>query len=244
MAVSCRRSIVVIENFYADAHAIRAYALRQHFYTPYQDEQDVDSGRVRATWWASAFREADECPFKSSQRLIEALERAVGEPIDLEHWRASFPLDGNSKPTRRAVTVGQTCVWNCCFHVKPDNGQRLGDGVHNHVTDSWNSVGGQGWAGIIYLSPVAPLEGGLHLWRNVEAERNFDWMTPAEDWELVDSFGNVFNRLVLVRGDVPHSGAAGWGNRLDEGRMYQTFFFRTSHDRDRWPDVRVSGIGL
>jgi hypothetical protein len=225
--VRARRSIVVVENFYADAEAVRAYALRQGYYTPYEDDEDVRSGRVQATWWASSFREPDECPFKSSDGLITALEHAVGERIDRDHWRASFPLDEDSKPMRRAPTTGHTCAWNCCFHVKPDNGQRLGDGVHNHVTDNWNGVGAEGWAGIIYLSPVAPLEGGLHLWRNVEAGHDFDWMTPAENWELVDVFGNLFNRLILVRGDVPHSGAAGWGNRLEEGRMYQTFFFRT-----------------
>jgi hypothetical protein len=240
--VGARRSIVVVEGFYRDANAVRDYALRQQYYTPYEDEEDVRAGRVRATWWASSFRLPAECPFKSSEILINALERAVGERIDGEHWRAPFPLDSNSKPVRRAPVDGQTCVWNCCFHVKPDNGQQLGDGVHNHVTDSWNAVGTQGWAGIIYLSPVAPVEGGLKLWRNVEPARNYDWMTSAENWELVDSLGNVFNRLILVRGDVPHSGAAGWGERLEEGRMYQTFFFRTIADGTHWPVVSLPAI--
>jgi hypothetical protein len=45
--------------------------------------------------------------------------------------------------------------------------------------------------------------------RPVRPEAQFDWMTPAENWQLVDSFGNVFNRLILVRGDVPHSRADG-----------------------------------
>jgi len=182
----------------------------------------------------------DDCPFKSSQRLIEALEHAVGETIDMEHWRAPFPLDADSKPLRHLGKETRTCLWNCCFHVKPDNGQQLGAGVHNHVTDKWNSVGPDGWAGIIYLSPVAPVEGGLHLWRNVEPERQYDWMTPAENWELIDSFGNVFNRLVLVRGDIPHSGARGWGDRLENGRMYQTFFFKTVPTRNVWPLAMAS----
>jgi hypothetical protein len=127
--------------------------------------------------------------------------------------------------------------------VKPDNGQQLGEGVHNHVVDGWNAVGPEGWAGLIYLAPNAPLEGGLHLWRNKEAIRTYDWMTPAENWELIDSVGNLFNRLILVRGDIPHSGAGGWGNSLDSGRMYQTFFFRTRTRQRLWP-VSMPEIGF
>lgn len=221
-----RRSIIAIEGFYRDPLAVRAYALGRRYYTPYEDPVAVASGRRAATWWASAYAEPDACPFKSSRPLIEALERAVGAPVDLDHWRAPFPVDADSRPLDPG-RGRRSCLWNCCFHVKPDNGQQLGHGVHNHVTDAWNSVGEDGWAGIIYLAPDAPVTGGLHLWRNVDPARRFDWMTPPEDWELVDSFGNVFNRLLLVRGDIPHSGAGGWGERLEDGRMYQTFFFRT-----------------
>ena len=99
------------------------------------------------------------------------------------------------------------------------------------MTDQWNGVGPDGWAGVLYLSPDPPIDGGLHLWRSVTPERRYDWMTPAENWQKIDSMGNVFNRLILVRGDVPHSGAGGWGTRLDEGRLYQTFFIRTHATR-------------
>jgi hypothetical protein len=230
-----RRSIVVIERFYRNPDAVREHALRQRFYLPYESERAVRAGRQRATWWASRFRDADDCPFKSSPTLVASLEQAVGESIDTAHWRGTFPLESDFKPPRYLVDEPPTCLWNCCFHVKPDNGQQLGGGVHNHVTDSWNAVGPEGWAGIIYLSRGAPLEGGLHLWRNKDLARQFDWMTPAENWELVDSLGNVFNRLLLVRGDIPHSGARGWGDRLDNGRMYQTFFFKTKPRKRAWP---------
>jgi hypothetical protein len=60
-------------------------------------------------------------------------------------------------------------------------------------------------------------------------------MTAPANWQSLDSFGNLFNRLVLVRGDIPHSGARGWGRTLDEGRLYQTFFFRTHAASAPWP---------
>jgi hypothetical protein len=230
-----RRSIVVLEGFYRDAQAIRNYALRQRYYLPYQDEEDVHAGRARSTWWASCFRNYDECPFKSSKPLIEALESAVGETIDMEHWRASYPVDATWKPLQDRVDGKHSCLWNCCFHVKPDNRQQLGDGVHSHAVDGWNSVGPDGWVGLIYLTPSAPIDGGLHLWKNFDPMKQLDWMTPAENWQRIDTFGNLFNRLILVRGDVPHSGAGGWGDSLESGRMYQTFFFRTFPRQTLWP---------
>jgi len=237
-----RRSIVVLDGFYRDPDAVRAYALRQDFYLPYETDAEVADGRKRPTWWASVFQDAKTCPFKASAALRDVLERAVGEPLDTGHWEAGFPVDASGRPLPDAGTGPRGCLWNCCFHVKPDNGQRLGDGVHNHVTDSWNAVGPDGWAGIVYLDPDAPVTGGLHLWRNRDPEHRFDWMTPAADWRLVDTFGNVYNRLLLVRGDVPHSGAGGWGDRLENGRMYQTFFFRTRPRPADW-SVAVPEVG-
>lgn len=238
MTAKSRRSIIVIDNFYHDPYAIRNYALKQSYYTPYQDEEAVYAGRVRATWWASRFRRYEDCPFKSSKRFINALENAVGEPIDMNDWCAPYPVNLASKPELSSTESPHSSLWNCCFHVKPDNNQRLGDGIHSHTdADSWNAAGTDGWAGIIYLSPRPPLEGGLHLWRNINPLRQYDWMTPAHNWELVDSFANLFNRLILVRGDVPHSGACGWGDSLETGRMFQTFFFRTTIKQGIWPVV-------
>jgi hypothetical protein len=236
-----RRTIVVIDDFYRDPDAVRRYALEQDYYTPYEDTADVLSGKVRPSWWATKFRPASECPFKSSGRLLAALEAAVGETIRRVHWRATFPVDAESKPIKDADRT-QACLWNCCFHVKPDNGQQVGEGVHNHVTDRWNAVGVRGWAGIIYLNPDAPSEGGLHLWQNVDPQHKFQWMTSPPEWRLMDSFANQYNRLTLVRGDLPHSGAGGWGDSLESGRLYQTFFFRTRSPEGPWPDASVAGV--
>ena len=159
--------------------------------------------------------------------MIAALEEATNETIDIEHWKRSFPITPEGKPSPLCTHAVRSCVWNCAFHFKTDSGQELGSGVHNHVTDQWNGVGVDGWAGIIYLAPDAPLAGGLKLWRNKDATHQFDWMTPKENWEQIDDFGNIYNRLILCRDNLPHSGANGWGDSLETGRLYQTFFFRT-----------------
>jgi hypothetical protein len=221
-----RTSVIVVENFYADPHAVRDYALRQRYYYPYQPDADVRSGRARFSWMSSWFKPAAECPFKSSAALIQRLERVTGDRIDMDHWNRGFPITGEGKADPACAEVPHSCLWNCAFHFKPEVYQPLGEGVHNHVTDRWNGVGQDGWSGLVYLTPDAPLPGGLKLWRNRDPERNFDWMTPRENWELVDDLGNVFNRLLLCRGNTPHSGAAGWGTSPEDGRLYQTIFFQ------------------
>lgn len=221
-----RSSVIIVDNFYANPTAVREYALKQRYYYPYQPEADVRSGRRRVTWMSTRFKPASECPFKSSLELIGALEYLTGDCIDLDQWNFPFPVDREGKPRPGYRRQATSCLWNCCFHFKPDTGQELGEGVHNHVVDSWNAVGEDGWAGLLYLAPDAPLRGGLKLWRNVDPAHNYDWMTPKENWELIDDLGNVPNRLLLCRGSIPHSGARGWGASLTDGRLYQTFFFR------------------
>jgi len=46
-------------------------------------------------------------------------------------------------------------------------------------------------------------------------------------WELVDRIGNVYNRLVLYRGDHFHISLDYFGQDLYDGRLFQTFFFNT-----------------
>jgi len=216
-----RKSIVVADNFYDDLHAVRKYALECEWYAPYRE------GGRRPTWYSTRYQAAADCPFKSSSELIDTLEQLTGDSIDLEDWKAAFPTgpDGRADFTEGACPAGT--LWNCSFHFKPEwNRQRPGEGVHNHVVDEWNGVGIDGWAGLIYLDPMAPLDGGLKLWRNIDPSHNLDWMTPADNWELIDDLGNVANRLILHRGNLPHSGTAGWGETAEEGRLYQTFFFK------------------
>jgi hypothetical protein len=224
-----RKSIVVVDNFYDDLDAVRRYALTSQWYTPYEPPGGA------ASWSSTRYREAADCPFKSSARLIQTLEDLTGDRIDLDDWKATFPTtpDGRadmSPEVRRAGTL-----WNCTFHFKPArNRQRIGQGVHNHVVDAWNGVGVEGWAGLVYLDPRAPLDGGLRLWRNIDPAHDLDWMTDPANWELIDTFGNVANRLILHRGSLPHSGSAGWGELPENGRLYQTFFFKvepTVHPR-------------
>ena len=218
-----RTDIITVNNFYKDPDAVVRYAQGLQYYYPYE-KGDVPA-EVKKGWMSSYFQKANECPFKSSRALIQRLEQITGEEIDLEHWNKDFPVGEKQNLLENFRSYDRTCRWNCCFQVKflP---QDEGAGVHNHTTDSWNSAGEAGWAGIIYLNKDAPLDAGLRLWKNKFGQPS-EWMTPAERWQLIDKFANVFNRLILCRGDIPHSGGSGFGDSIYNGRLFQTFFFKT-----------------
>lgn len=93
--------------------------------------------------------------------------------------------------------------------------------------DSFNT-----WAGVLYLTPDAPLSGGTALYRHKQTGHITDrgeFYHPQDytKWEIVDRVGNVFNRLVLYRGNMFHASVDYFGSNLEDGRLIQTFFFST-----------------
>ena len=103
------------------------------------------------------------------------------------------------------------------------------------------------WAGVLYLTPNAPLTGGTGLFKHKETglykiPRNEDGSVNKEltDYiykdsqdmtkcEMMDFVGNVFNRLVIYQGDIFHTSLDYFGTDMYNGRLFQTFFFDTKN---------------
>lgn len=101
------------------------------------------------------------------------------------------------------------------------------------------------WAAVCYLTPNAPLSAGTGLFKHkptgcTMAPKNEDGTYNQEllkeiykdsqdmtKWELVDRLANVYNRLVMYRGDHFHMSLDYFGQDLYDGRLFQTFFFDT-----------------
>jgi hypothetical protein len=103
------------------------------------------------------------------------------------------------------------------------------------------------WAAVCYLTPNAPVSAGTGIFRHKET----GWMTydykrqydenynkqapPGHDmqdytkWEMVDRVGNIFNRLIMYRADNYHVSLDYFGKDINDGRLFQVFFFNTEH---------------
>jgi hypothetical protein len=101
------------------------------------------------------------------------------------------------------------------------------------------------WAGVCYLTPNAPLSAGTGLFKHKatgltshpykadgtpDNELMNEIYKDSQDyttWEMTDRLANVYNRLVIYRGDYFHASLDYFGRDQYDGRLFQTFFFNT-----------------
>lgn len=108
--------------------------------------------------------------------------------------------------------------------------------------ESWIHHDSTGWAGVLFLTPNAPIETGTGTFRHKKTQiGTWDGVTDSpsdfnrqrhlrdmSEWEATNLAGNVFNRLVLYNGHMYHrSIVPGFGTDKYTGRLFQTFFFDT-----------------
>ena len=103
-------------------------------------------------------------------------------------------------------------------------------------TDGFNN-----WAGVLYLTPNAPVDSGTGIFKFKEGDIRFESDAIEQEkkkildensqdytkWELVDKVGNVFNRLVLFNSKQYHASLEYFGTNKENGRLFQVFFFST-----------------
>jgi hypothetical protein len=95
----------------------------------------------------------------------------------------------------------------------------------------------QSHAGIIFLTPNAPVESGIQLVRskvtgarqpstdpNTSATYSGNLLDPTK-WEAVDKIGNIYNRLILWNGRLNHAPSCYFGTELANARLFWMFFF-------------------
>lgn len=136
--------------------------------------------------------------------LKEEFERIIGRPIT--RWE-DHGMNGRFQYSK----AGEPLVYHC-----------------DHQT----------WAGMLYLTPNAPPQCGTNTYqlrgtdiRHIShpdiqscfkpGSRNFD-KTP---FEMVDSFGNVYNRLVIFNAGYLHSASEYFGFTPENSRLWHMFFF-------------------
>jgi hypothetical protein len=95
-------------------------------------------------------------------------------------------------------------------------------------TDHYNT-----WAGVLYLTPNAPLSGGTGIYQYKKTGATIASQLPEYEsqditkWELCDIIANRYNRLVLYRSEQFHTSLDYFGSDLNTGRLFQLFFITT-----------------
>jgi len=95
---------------------------------------------------------------------------------------------------------------------------------------------GQTWAAMIYLNPDAPYCTGTSLFASKNGARRTSDPNFTDDvfaggfydetkFELVDSIGNVFNRLFIFDAQNIHAASKYFGQTKEDSRLFHIFFF-------------------
>jgi hypothetical protein len=97
----------------------------------------------------------------------------------------------------------------------------------------------QSYAGAIYLTPDAPVETGTSFYRSKKfkevrkchvndsnyGEVFMGGFYDKTNFELIDSIGNVYNRLTLWNAKLIHSASQYFGTEKNNSRLFHLFFF-------------------
>lgn len=175
------------------------------------DEFLDNPDEVRAVALAQPFEKMHCAGLRTQQRFLhlapyrERFEAVLGRT--LSNW------DDNLANGR----------FQCCF---------ASDAVPYH-SDS------QSYAAVLFLTPDAPLEAGVSFFKGKRsglrrrssdaglmaltfgADAEFD----RSQWIEVDRVANLYNRLVLFDAHLAHGASAYFGDRLENARLFQNFFF-------------------
>jgi Family of unknown function (DUF6445) len=126
-------------------------------------------------------------------------------------------------------------------------GEYTGSFQYTTATDrSWiHADSTTDWAAVLYLTPDAPVTAGTGIFRHKKTgwmhydykranDEEYKKQAPPGDecqdytkWEMVDRVGNIFNRLILYRADNYHVSLDYFGKDINDGRLFQVFFFNT-----------------
>ena len=99
----------------------------------------------------------------------------------------------------------------------------------------------QSYAGVIFISPDAPPQTGTSFYRSKKyptirsvhsKDSHYDEIYENDYYDrtrfdLVDTIGNVYNRLVIWNARMIHSASEYFGNDINNSRLFQLFFFDT-----------------
>jgi hypothetical protein len=193
--------LIIVDNFYNNAMDTRNYILTQDF-----SVKGNFPGQRTISY--------------ANEHLKEMIQKYI-EPFGGKITNFPCPKPDNSDASE---------IYNGAFQYTTSRDRSW---IH---TDKWNN-----WAGVLFMTPNAPLSTGTAFYRfkdGATCEEDGKILDNKEEvdrfsqdltkWELVDSVGNVFNRLVLFNAHRYHMSMDYFGDTKENGRLFQTFFFSTS----------------
>ena len=195
-----RTNLIVVDDFYKNVDEVRKFALSQDF-----DVEGNYPGKRSRCYINDSTRD-------NIQKIVEPHGGKITDWLESDKYTGSFQ-----------IATSKEHSW-----VHSDN-----------VNKSYVFYPSNYWGGVLYLTPDAPLDGGTSFFRskinNSIYNHNYDHLASSEycqdmtKWDIATEVKNIYNRLILFRGDQWHSSSTYFGHDDETGRLTQVFFFMTEY---------------
>jgi len=200
-----KTSLIVVDNFYEDPDSIFDDLFSGGFHHAYPplDESIGYQSSSRDQWYASSHTE-------KSDWIRHKFENIINKKIDKPFWDTNIHWNGRFLVKLKDAGMS--------FHCHDNESRGLTDG---------NDVGPDGWSAVIFMNKKTPIEQGFFTAITDEKNIPLNSIFLNPDDVVYDSIiGNVYNRCVLFRGNIFHTGAGGMGDKIENARIVQGFFFK------------------
>ena len=195
-----RTNLIIVDDFYNNVDEVRKFALSQPF--------DV-KGNYPGVRTGCLINDSTR---ENIQKIVEPHGGKIVDWLEHDEYTGSFQM----ATSRERTWVHSDNVNNSYMHDSPNY-----------------------WGGVLYLNPDAPLEGGTSFYRSKVNKsiynHNYDHLASdvySQDmtkWDIATEVKNIYNRLILFRGDQWHSSSTYFGHDDETGRLTQVFFFMTEY---------------
>ena len=191
------KRLFVVDNFYADPHAIREFALQQTYFPG----EGAVGHRTRKQFLFDGLRESFESII--GVKILDHTNDGVGWNDKGINGRFQYCPAGTP-----SVFHCDSQKWAAVIYLTPDAPPESGTSFFRHKETK------------IFHNSQIDWESGQGL--KVFNQHTFLDGTP---YEPIDTVGNVFNRLVIFDGGLIHSGVNYFGWNIETSRLFQIFFF-------------------
>jgi len=188
--------LIVVDNFYKDVDAVRAYALKQEFVA----KKDYHKGRRTIKsfiphWIQGSFEKALSRPIREFTGATGVFQYCVAEDqvvyhYDMQEYAAMIYLSPDA-PLNTGTSTYKSKHTGLMHAATEEDAQKFGKSVSEINAQSFNG----------------------------------NSFYDKTNMELVDSVANVYNRMVIFNARALHAATSYYGTTKENARLFHLFFF-------------------
>jgi hypothetical protein len=224
---------IIVDEWYENPDNIRKLAIERIKEYPKngeENENELGFGAFPGTRGKSSI---DNLIFNRKK-----IEEHIEFNIDPEKWIYISSSDCNNYLEKLEFNFNNFSMYVKGTDLKINTSNGVANGAFQYCNENstkWiHSDYENNYAAVVYLTPNAPEGTGTSFYKNKSTNSEFDISgipfskeecMDFDRWEEVKYLENVYNRCIIFNAKRYHSAKNYFGNSIENGRLFQVFFF-------------------